>query len=268
MLAKRFTLLMALGVAAALCANAMPAGAQDAIKRLNIKPTKPAFKKWSEPVVIRTEEDAAKHFGKAPEGVDFKKQIVLLFAWRGSGGDKLEYSVLESFPEQIPFSLKPGATDDLKEHVHVFALRSNVRWSIKGAKAAVEPKKAAKPQEVRPLKFTPKDPTIGFTIGGKNMVTPLADADAVIKLVGKEAAAGLTDAVNFETHRIVLVSWQTSGPPDGALTYEFKGEGKDRALIFYVKAPNVAARGERLRLGADFFAVPRDVAVKYDPKER
>ena len=45
--------------------------------------------------------------------------------------DKLEYEILESFPEQIPFSLKPGATDDIRSHSHVFALRSNVKWSVK-----------------------------------------------------------------------------------------------------------------------------------------
>ena len=66
--------------------------------------------------------------------VDFKKQIVLVFAWRGSGGDKLEYQILESFPEQIPFSLRPGVTDDLRSHSRVFALRSNVKWSVKAPK--------------------------------------------------------------------------------------------------------------------------------------
>ena len=64
-------------------------------------------------IMIKSQDDAAKHFGKAgldaiAKEVDFKKQIVLVFAWQGSGGDKLDYAILESFPEQIPFSLKPG----------------------------------------------------------------------------------------------------------------------------------------------------------------
>lgn len=266
MYVKRLAILT-LGLATFLLAGPSWLHAQPAITRLDIKPTKPVFKKWSEPVVIKTAEDAAKHFGKAPDGVDFKKQIVLLFAWQGSGGDKLEYAILESFPEQIPFSLKPGLTRDLRQHIHVFALRSNVKWSIKGVKA-VDKKPDGKPQEVRPLKFVPKDPTIGFDLGGKNKVTPLADADAVAKLVGKDSAKGLIDAVNFEKEMIVFVSWSTGGPPDGILKHELKGEGNNRKLTFYVKAPNVIARGDRLRLGADFFAVPRNVAVAYDPKER
>jgi hypothetical protein len=59
---------------------------------------------------------------------------VLVFAWQGSGGDKLEYAILESFPEQIPFSLRPGLTDDIRSHTRVFALRSNVKWSVKAPK--------------------------------------------------------------------------------------------------------------------------------------
>jgi hypothetical protein len=121
---------------------------------------------------------------------------------------------------------------------------------------------------VRPLKFMPKDPTKGFSIGGRNKVTPLANAEAVEKLVGKESANGLIDAVNFDKEMIVLVSWSTSGPPDGTLKHEVKGAGKDRKLTFYVQAPAAKARGERLRLGADFFAVPRDLAVTLEPNER
>jgi hypothetical protein len=114
-------------------------GAQEPIVRLDIKPAKPAFTTWNKAVVVRTADDAAKHFDKdaleaLTKNVDFKKQFVLIFAWRGSGGDKLDYTVAESFPEQITFSHKAGLTDDLRSHVHVFALRNNVKWSIRDKK--------------------------------------------------------------------------------------------------------------------------------------
>jgi hypothetical protein len=122
---------------------------------------------------------------------------------------------------------------------------------------------------VRPLKFATKDFTLIGRIGGQNKVTTLADAAAVEKLLGKDAAKGLGDQVDFEKEQIVLVSWSTGGPPDGVLKHETKGTGKDRKLNFFVQGPAGAkVRGERLRLGADFFAVPRDVAVSFDPKER
>jgi hypothetical protein len=123
--------------------------------------------------------------------------------------------------------------------------------------------------EVRALKFAPKDRTVLFKLGGKASATPLENAAAVEKLVGKESAKGLIDAVDFDKEMIVFVSWNTSGPPDGTLKHEVKGAGKDRKLTFYVQGPPGAkARGERLRIGADFFAVPRQIAVAFDSKER
>jgi hypothetical protein len=115
------------------------ASAQEPIVAIKITPEKSVFKDsaWNKPLVIKSSEDAVKHFGKDAietlgKEVDFKKQFLLVFAWRGSGGDKLSYAVAESFPEQIFFSLKPGLTRDLREHTHVFALRSNVSWSARG----------------------------------------------------------------------------------------------------------------------------------------
>lgn len=87
----------------------------------------------NKPLVIRSEKEAAKHFegdelARLTKQVDFEQQIVLVFAWRGSGQDKLTYSVLESYPEQVVFHYKPGRTKDLRPHIHVYALRSNVKW--------------------------------------------------------------------------------------------------------------------------------------------
>jgi len=122
----------------ALCFSTGFCFGQEPIVELKVTPEKSVFKNsaWNKPLVIKSQDEAARHFGKdaldtIARKVDFKKQIVLVFAWQGSGGDKLEYSILESFPEQIPFSLRPGVTDDIRSHSRVFALRSNVRWSVK-----------------------------------------------------------------------------------------------------------------------------------------
>jgi hypothetical protein len=88
------------------------------------------------PIVIKSNKDAAKHFtgdnlAKLKKQVDFKSQFVLVFAWRGSGGDRLTFDVAESFPEQVSFHLKPGRTRDLRSHVAIHVLRSNVKWQMK-----------------------------------------------------------------------------------------------------------------------------------------
>lgn len=113
--------------------------AQQPIVATQVTPEKSVFKGavWFRPIVIKSKEDAGKHFGRDAlnvlvKQVDFQKQIVLIFAWQGSGGDKLTYTVAESFPEQITFAITPGLTDDKRMHSRVFILRSNVRWSIKG----------------------------------------------------------------------------------------------------------------------------------------
>ncbi len=112
--------------------------AQQPIVRIKVTPEKHVFKDstWNKPIVIKSQDDAAKHFSKEAldklcKEVDFKKQFVLVFAWKGSGGDKLNYDVADSDPEQISFALRSGVTDDLRSHTLVYALRSNVRWDVK-----------------------------------------------------------------------------------------------------------------------------------------
>ena len=126
--------------------------------------------------------------------------------------------------------------------------------------------------DVRPLKFVPKDIKQIHQIGGKGMLTLLADAAAVEKLVAKEAAKGLIDQVDFDKEKIVFVSWSSGGPPFGTLEHEVQGKGKDRQLVFYVQGPfgpNArGARGEGLRIGADFFACPKWLAVGFERGER
>ena len=117
------------------------ASAQEPIESIKVKPESSIFKNsnFNKPIVVKSKEEAAKHFGKKAvaslvKAVDFKKQFVLIFAWRGSGGDQLNYTVAESFPEQISFSRQFGRTRDLRSHTKVFALRSNVKWSVQGRK--------------------------------------------------------------------------------------------------------------------------------------
>jgi hypothetical protein len=127
---------------AVICMMVGVASAQEPIVAIKVVPEKSVFKNsaWNKPIIIKSSEDAAKHFSKdvlktLVTAVDFKKQFLLVFAWKGSGRDKLSYNVAESYPEQISFSLKPGRTRDLRPHTNVYALRSNVKWHVKGSKA-------------------------------------------------------------------------------------------------------------------------------------
>lgn len=122
----------------AALATAEPERALPAIKTVDIQPNAAAFRTGADrhqPHVLRSAEDAGKYFSeealaKLKKAVDFDRQFVLVFAWRGSGQDKLDYQILESYPEQIRFLITPGRTRDLRPHTHVFALRKNVRWRV------------------------------------------------------------------------------------------------------------------------------------------
>lgn len=120
---------------------------------------------------------------------------------------------------------------------------------------------------VRPLKFAPRDPALIFRIGGQSKLHTFGDPAALDKFLGKAAAEALARQVDFAQEQIVLVSWTTSGPPEGVLRYEATGKGK--GITFFVQGPPPGRpRGMRARIGADFFAVPKTAQVHFDPKER
>jgi hypothetical protein len=82
----------------ALCVSAGFCFGQEPIVEIKVTPEKSVFKDsaWDKPIVIKSQDEAAKHFGKdaldtIAKQVDFKKQIVLVFAWQGSVGLGLMY---------------------------------------------------------------------------------------------------------------------------------------------------------------------------------
>ena len=88
------------------------------------------------PVLIRSAQEAADYFpvsdlARLCSEVDFSRQVVLLFAWRGSGQDRLEPVEEDSPPGGLVFVFSPGRTRDLVAHHQVFVLRSDVASSIR-----------------------------------------------------------------------------------------------------------------------------------------
>jgi hypothetical protein len=84
------------------------------------------------PLTFRSKSEAARYFAEPQlklllKQVDFQKQTLLVFAWRGSGQDKMTYTIAESFPEQIAFKILPGRTRDLRPHLNIYVIRKNVK---------------------------------------------------------------------------------------------------------------------------------------------
>ena len=80
---------------------------------------------------LSTETSNKEAVAKISKAVDFEEQIVLVFAWKGSCQDRFMFAKSEGHPEQIKFSYRPGRTRDLRSHVKVFVLGSDVKWSVK-----------------------------------------------------------------------------------------------------------------------------------------
>ncbi len=112
------------------------------IKQISVTPNQAAFQGARTPpgaLLIKTAQEAGEFFDAAQleklvDQVDFNKQQVLVFAWQGSGQDRLTFEVAESYPEQIFFRFKAGRTRDLRSHTQVFSLRANVSWTAPDGK--------------------------------------------------------------------------------------------------------------------------------------
>lgn len=93
--------------------------------------------KWSEPTPITGSDDLMPLVGdvatrkKILDAIDFKTHVLLVFAWSGSGGDVVEGKITDDTPAEARFSLKPGATDDVRSHVQLFAVKKETRWIAK-----------------------------------------------------------------------------------------------------------------------------------------
>ena len=123
-------------------------GSEPIVEIVDVQPKASAFlfDGASKPVVIYSVDEITKYFdaknsANLKSKVDFSQQEVLVFAWRGSGQDRIEYEVLESFPEQIRFIYRRGRTRDLRQHFKIFVVRSDVKCIVNG--------KIVSPLEVR-----------------------------------------------------------------------------------------------------------------------
>lgn len=93
---------------------------------------------FDKPTVIDSDAELRKIFkDKAVENrldreVNFNKQKLLVFAWSGSGGDKLGYKIDN---REVLFQFQPGMTKDLRPHVELFTLDKDAKYRVEKADA-------------------------------------------------------------------------------------------------------------------------------------
>ena len=128
----------------------------------------------------------------------------------------------------------------------------------------------AKPMRARIRRLDKGEMHTGFIFehGGAGKVTMWTSAAALRKQLGDFPwLARLLKGIDFKTEQVVLVSWTTSGPPEGELRSRSSTVRGKAVIDFYVDPPKGArVRGERARVGAYFFAIPRDATATYTPE--
>jgi hypothetical protein len=123
---------------AAVCLLVTPAWTadekKDAVRELTLKGVKGSEKGTiDKPTVIASADDLAKAMlgddatATIKKEVNFDKEQVLLFAWAGSGGDKL---TALAGKDEVTFQYAPGRTKDLRQHFHAFVIPKNMKWKV------------------------------------------------------------------------------------------------------------------------------------------
>jgi hypothetical protein len=112
------------------------AGDTGKIREIDAKDLKVDFEKGSvrKPQTFTSADDFDKAFKDADaikKQVDFGKEKLLVFAWGGSGGDKLA-AKLSDDGKTATFSYTPGLTRDFRRHVHVYAIPKGAEFKIEG----------------------------------------------------------------------------------------------------------------------------------------
>jgi hypothetical protein len=120
--------------------TALTATAGDtAVRTLDLKGLKLGNPKGkvSQPTVITSAEELAAAVAdedaqkKIKDQVDFTKEKLLYFVWAGSGGDKLSFASDKGDKGlEVTVTLKPGLTNDLRQHRHMVAIPKDATWKF------------------------------------------------------------------------------------------------------------------------------------------
>jgi hypothetical protein len=90
---------------------------------------------WEKPTKVTTEKELAKVVADKDERaavlkkVNLKKEYLLVFAWGGSGGDRVGLEVSKD-GKTVTFKKTPGLTLDLVMHVKLYAVPAGAKYKV------------------------------------------------------------------------------------------------------------------------------------------
>ena len=108
---------------------------EDAIQSiLQNEKAKTTIEKLNAPIVLQSMEDALKHLTRASMekiDVDFEKQQLVIFAWQGSGADRLRGHLAPSKGAAANFQYTQGQSKDLRTHSSVYAMPKGTEMKVR-----------------------------------------------------------------------------------------------------------------------------------------
>jgi len=102
------------------------------LKELTVKESAFRHARPPHPTAVRSDDEAEAIFeGESlaafRKEVDFSKEQAVVFAWQGSGQDRIK---ADNGKSGMLFDYEPGRTRDLRQHTVVFVLPKNDSWAV------------------------------------------------------------------------------------------------------------------------------------------
>lgn len=137
--AVRRSIYLSVLVAAAGMSRADPTAdvKEAAVRALDVKVDNPAKGRATEPTVIKSADGLGKAIpdpaavAAVKKAVDFDQELVVYFAWAGSGQDRITFaSSAGATGPEVTFTYTPGRTRDVRPHAKLFALPKNATYKV------------------------------------------------------------------------------------------------------------------------------------------
>ena len=115
--------------------DAMEAAHESIQSILQNKEARTTVDKLKVPIIVQSMEEANKRLTRASmeklaDFVDFKDQQVVVFAWQGSGQDRLNCFLLNSPNPIAQVQYNPGFTRDLRTHCIIYSMPKDAKLDV------------------------------------------------------------------------------------------------------------------------------------------
>ena len=179
--------------------------------------------------------------------VDFSKEYLLFFAWRGSGQDTLTVQKGRATVPGVEFLYTAGKSEDLRSHYHLFAVEKNLIWQVRRVGESEAESLLRILREFKAVK--PAEETREITT-----------EEDLSKCFGETSAERIRNEVNFAREKLLWVSWMGSG--SDRLVHRFEPCKGKIAVVLRIVTPVPALTD--LRQHGVLLVLPRDTAWRFE----